>query len=199
MKYFILMQALYNYLNKYASTLISEEDFKVIRSHFIKKRIRKKQYLLEEGKIGKHMAFIVKGAMRKYYIDEKGIEHIVDLYIENWWAGDRESFVMSTPSVYNIDAWEDCEVLLISRENTLRLCQQCSAFNELLLKLDERNNIATQKRITSSISYTAERRYADFVDYHPYFVQRFPQHIIASYLGITKDTLSRVRKKALKK
>lgn len=193
------MHVLFDYINQYTSTPISEDDFEVFLSHFIQKRIRKKQYLLEEGEICKHMAFVAKGAMRKYCMDEKGVEHIVDLYIENWWAGDRESFVMSTPSIYNIDAWEDCEVFLISRENTLKLCRECPAFNELLLKLDERNNIATQKRITSSISFTAEKRYADFVDCHPYFVQRFPQHIIASYLGVTKDTLSRVRKKALKK
>lgn len=193
------MHSLFNYINKYASTLISEEDFKVFRGHFIKKKIRKKQCLLEEGEICKYFAFIIKGAMRKYYIDEKGVEHIVNLYIENWWAGDRESFVMFTPSVYNIDAWENCEVLLITRESVLQLTRQFPAFNELLLKLDERNNIATQRRITSSISFTAEKRYADFVDCHPYFVHRFPQHIIASYLGITKDTLSRVRKKALKK
>ncbi|SEK80213.1 Crp/Fnr family transcriptional regulator [Parapedobacter koreensis] len=193
------MQELRDYLNQYASTLISDEEFEVIRRHFTPKKIRKKQYLLQEGEIGKHMAFVVKGAMRKYYIDEKGTENIVDLYIENWWAGDRESFVMFTPSIYHIDAWEDCELLLISREDTLKLCSQCRAFNELLLKLDERNNIAAQKRITSSISFTAEKRYEDFVGSHPYFVQRFPQHIIASYLGITKDTLSRVRKKTRQK
>jgi CRP-like cAMP-binding protein len=193
------MHPLFNYIKEYASTSISEEDFDIFLSHFIKKKIRKKQYLLEDGEICKYFAFIVKGAMRKYYIDEKGIEHIVNLYIENWWAGDRESFVMSTPSIYHIDAWEDCEVLLITRESVLELTQQFPAFNELLLKLDERNNIATQRRITSSISFTAEKRYADFVDCHPYFLHRFPQHIIASYLGITKDTLSRVRRKAFKK
>ncbi|TYR32248.1 Crp/Fnr family transcriptional regulator [Sphingobacterium phlebotomi] len=193
------MHPLFNYIKEYASTSISEEDFDIFLSHFIKKKIRKKQYLLEDGEICKYFAFIVKGAMRKYYIDEKGIEHIVNLYIENWWAGDRESFVMSTPSIYHIDAWEDCEVLLITRESVLELTQQFPAFNELLLKLDERNNIATQRRITSSISFTAEKRYADFVDCHPYFLHRFPQHIIASYLGITKDTLSQVRRKAFKK
>lgn len=193
------MHPLFYYINKYASTLISEEDFAFFFSHFIQKTIRKKQYLLQEGEICKHMAFIVKGSMRKYYIDEKGVEHVLDLYIENWWAGDRESFANFTPSIYNIDAWEVCEVLLISRENTLKLCSECPAFNEFVLKLDEQNNIATQKRITASISFTAEKRYEDFVERHPYFVQRFPQHIIASYLGITKDTLSRVRKKALKK
>src|SRR5690606_32828438 len=104
-----------------------------------------------------------------------------------------------TPSIYHIDAWEGCEVLLITRESVLELTQQFPAFNELLLKLDERNNIATQRRITSSISFTAEKRYADFVDCHPYLLHRFPQHIIASNLGITKDTLSRVRRKAFKK
>lgn|SRR5690606_12934602 len=191
------MHPLFQYINRYA--ILSEGDFKVFINHFTEKKIRKKQFLLREGTICKHMAFIVNGSMRKYYIDEKGVEHTVDLYIENWWAGDRESFVNLTPSVYNIDACQDCELFLISRENTLKLRNQCAAFNELLLKLDEQNTIATQRRITSSISATAEKRYEDFADCHPYFVQRFPQHIIASYLGITKDTLSRVRKKALRR
>lgn len=188
------MHPLFSYINRYSSTSLSEKDFKIFLSHFIRKKIRKKQYLLEEGTVCKHFAFILKGAMRQYYLDEKGVEHIVNLYVENWWAGDRESFVMFTPSIYNIDAWEDCEVLLITRENVLKFIDQFPAFNELLLKLDEKNNIATQKRITSSISFTAERRYLDFVKCHPYFLARFPQHIIASYLGITKESLSRIRR-----
>ncbi|WP_240904798.1 Crp/Fnr family transcriptional regulator [Sphingobacterium sp. SGR-19] len=186
------MHPLFQYINRYAT--ISEEDFKVLVTHFTEKKIKKKQFLLQDGAICKHMAFIAKGSMRKYYIDEKGVDHTVDLYIENWWAGDRESFVKLTPSVYNIDAWQDCELLLLSRENVLKLRNECPAFNELTLKLDEQNMIATQRRITSSISATAKKRYEDFVDCHPHFVSRFPQHIIASYLGITKDTLSRVRK-----
>jgi len=193
------MHPLLNYINQYSTTPISEEDFKVFQTYFIRKKLRKKQFLLEEGQICKHFAFIVKGAMRQYYTDEKGTEHIVNLFVENWWAGDRESFAMSTPSAYHIDAWEDCEVFLVTRESSVKLAHEYPAFNELLLKLDERNNIATQRRITSSISSVAEKRYNDFVECHPYFVSRFPQHIIASYLGITKDTLSRVRKKLLKK
>ncbi|NQD72309.1 Crp/Fnr family transcriptional regulator [Sphingobacterium shayense] len=189
------MHPLHSYINEYASTLISEEDFEFFLSHFIPKRIGKKRYLLEHGEVCKYFAFILKGTMRKYYIDEKGAEHVVDLYIENWWAGDRESFSMFTPTIYNIDACADCDVLLVSRENILKLCKGFPAFNEFILKLDERNHIATQKRITSTISLSAEKRYIDFATRHPYFLERFPQHIIASYLGITKDTLSRVRKK----
>nr|WP_315224769.1 Crp/Fnr family transcriptional regulator [uncultured Flavobacterium sp.] len=192
------MHPLFNYITQYVT--ISEETFNLeIKNYFIKKRLRKKEYLLEEGEVCKNFSFIVKGAMRKYYVDEKGIEHVVNLYVENWWAGDRESFVKLTPSVYNVVAWEDCELFLISRDNTLKLLKECAVFNEFILKLDEQNTISTQKRITSSLSLTAEKSYEDFINNYPHFVQRFPQHIIASYLGITKDTLSRVRKKALKK
>jgi CRP-like cAMP-binding protein len=187
------MHPLHSYLNTYASTSISKEDFEIIKSHFTNKKIKKRQYFLEEGRICKHTAFIIKGAMRKYYLDDQGKEHVVNLYIENWWAGDRESFVMLTPSIYFIDAWEDCEVLLITNESKVKLCSQFASFNEFLLKLDERNNIATQKRITSTISSSAKVRYDDFANCYPEFLQRFPQHIIASYLGITKETLSRVR------
>lgn len=188
------MRALFRYINQY--TTISEEDFQAIKRYFIQEKLKKKQCLLLEGEICKYVAFIVKGAMRQYYVDEKGVEHVINLFVENCWAGDRESFVMATPSIYSVDAWEDCDVLLISRENVLKLRSQFTAFNELLLKLDEQNAIATQRRLTYSISFSVELRYKSFVDNYPYFVARFPQHIIASYLGITKDTLSRVRKKS---
>lgn len=188
------MHPLFRYINKYASTLISDQDFNAIISYFVPKNIRRRQYLLQEGEVCKYFSFILKGAIRQYYIDEKSVERIVNLYVENWWVGDHESFVYDTPSVYNIDAWEDCEVLLISRENILKLCIEFPAINELLLILVERNNIATQKRLTS-ISFNAKKRYKHLVDEYPVFVKRFPQHIIASYLGITKDTLSRVLKK----
>lgn len=194
------MEALFNYIRKYSSGLVSEEDFEIIKSHFFYKRIRKKQYFLQEGEVCKHFAFILKGAMRQYYIDDKGVEHFVQLAIENWWVGDRESWVKHSASRYNIDAWEDSELLLISNSDVVKLSQLFPALAEMMRIMDERNNIATQKRITSTISYTAERRYADFVCDYPDLLQRFPQHVIASYIGITKDTLSRVRKQiSLKK
>lgn len=181
------------YIGQYATLPLTSEEQALIVATFQPKKLRKKQYFLQEGEICQYYAFILKGAMRKYYVDEKGTEHIVNLYIENWWAGDMESFTMLSPSIYNIDAWEDSEVLLITHENSLKLTNQSPAFNKMLLKLDEKHKIATEKRITSAISFTAEKRYANFIDCHSDFLQRFPQHIIASYLGITKETLSRVR------
>lgn len=162
-------------------------------------KLRKRQYFLQEGRRCKHFAFIVNGAMRQYMVDEKGVEHIVRLGVENWWMGDRESWVMNSPSLYNIDAWENTEMLLINRANTLELIKKVPAFSEMIRLLDERNNIANQRRLTSSISGVAEKRYTDFVACYPELLQRFPQHIIASYLGITKDTLSRVKRHLMQK
>ena len=192
-------ESLIKYINSYATTPLTESEVELIKNTFVPKKIRKRQYFLQEGQVCKYGAFIVKGAMRQYSVDDKGAEHIVHLFIENWWASDRESFVMLTPSVYNIDAWEDTEMLLITRADHLNLLSSIPAIVELSRKLDERNYIATQKRLNSSISFSAEKRYADFGNNYPEFLRRFPQHIIASYLGITKETLSRIRKQVVKK
>jgi len=194
-----MFEAFSTYINTYASTPLSASELESIKTAFIPKKIKRRHFFLQEGDLCKYFAFIVKGAMRQYFIDDKGIEHIVHLGIENWWMGDRESWVMFSPSNYYIEACEDSELLLITRHDTLRLIEQHPAFNEMVRRMDDRNNIATQKRIASYISLTAEKRYLDFVDSHPDFLMRFPQHVIASYLGITKDTLSRVRKQLSEK
>lgn len=137
--------------------------------------------------------------MRQYSVDEKGTEHIVGLSVENWWVGDRESWVMLTPSIYNIDAWEDTELLVTTKGDTLRLVQEIPAMNEMVRKMDEMHSIAAQKRANASLSLPPDKRYNDFVNAYPELVRRFPQHIIASYLGVAKETLSRVRNRAVKK
>jgi len=190
-----MFESLYNYVSKYSSVPLSKSDFELMESAFTYRKVKKRQLLLQEREVCMHFAFIVSGAMRQYIVDEKGIQHIVHLGIENWWMGDRESFVMFTPSKTYIDAWEDSELLIISRANQLKLVHDFPAFAEMIRRMDELNNIANQKRIVSSISLAAKKRYADFISRYPEFADRFPQHMIASYLGITKETLSRVRKR----
>ena len=191
--------SLIKYINSYISTPLNERQEELIRNTLVPKKIRKRQYLLQEGQVCKYAAFIVKGSMRQYSVDDKGVEHIVNLFIENWWANDRESFVMLTPSIYNIDAWEDTDALLMTKADYLSLLEPIPALAEMSRRLDERHSIAVQKRLNSSISLSAEKRYADLANTYPEFLQRFPQHVIASYLGITKETLSRIRSQALKK
>jgi CRP-like cAMP-binding protein len=189
-----LHESLIKYIKNYSTTPLTKSEEALIINTFIPKKIRKKQYFLQEGEVCKYSAFIVKGAMRLFSVDDKGIEHIVQLSIENWWACDRESFSMLTPSLYNIDAWEDTEVLIFTMADLTNLINQVPAIAEMIRQLDLKNSISTQKRVTASISFSAEKRYNEFMKTHPQFLQRFPLHIIASYLGITKETLSRIRK-----
>ncbi len=192
-------ESLIKYINSYATTPLTGSEVELIKDTFVPKKIRKRQYLLQEGEVCKYAAFIVKGAMRQYSVDDKGVEHIVRLLIENWWASDRESYVMLTPSVYNIDAWEDTDVLLVTKADFLTRMDPIPAFKELARRLDENYAIASQKRLHATISLPAEQRYTDLADTYPEFLQRFPQHIIASYLGITKETLSRIRHQSVQK
>ncbi|RYY57526.1 MAG: Crp/Fnr family transcriptional regulator [Chitinophagaceae bacterium] len=191
------MHPLFDYINARSKSGISAGDFEMVKGYFTRKQLRKKQYFLQEGDVCKYYGFILKGAMRQYTVDDKGAEHIVQLAVENWWVGDRESYVFATPSAYNIDAWEDTELLIITRKDVIELAERCPAFIETTRLMDERNNIANQRRITSSISAPAEKRYTDFLECYPNLVERFPQHVIASYLGISKDTLSRVKRHRL--
>ncbi|OZI07909.1 cyclic nucleotide-binding protein [Siphonobacter sp. BAB-5385] len=194
-----MVEAFLEYLKQFSTSPLSIEEKALLHQAFIPSRLRKRQYLVQAGEPCRNFAFIVKGSMRQYIVDEKGIEHIVQLGVEDWWMGDRESWVKGTPSVYNVDAWEDTQMLLITRQSALELLKKVPAFNEMTCQLDERNNIANQRRLTSSISSQAEKRYAEFIDWYPELAERFPQHLIASYLGITKDTLSRVKRQRMQK
>ncbi|WP_224995251.1 Crp/Fnr family transcriptional regulator [Cesiribacter sp. SM1] len=192
------MQALRSYIDQYTSTTISDADFAQILAAFVVKKLRKRQYLLQEGEVCKYYAFVEKGALRQYTVDDKGTEHIVHFAVENWWTGDRESFIMLTPSRYNIDALEDSQLLLITQAGLQHLLSQVPSFSLMVRELDQRNYIATQKRLHSSISHTAQERYEELMRIHPDFLQRFPQHMLASYLGISPETLSRLRQKVFR-
>ena len=167
-----MYEAFFDYLKNFTSDPFSEHDRALIKEAFVPSKLRKRQYFLQEGGQCKHFAFIVKGAMRQYTVDDRGVEHIVRLGIEGWWMGDRESWVMLSPSQYNIDACENTEMLLINRANALDLIKRVPAFSEMVRQLDERNNIANQRRLTSAISAVAEKRYTDFIVCYPELLER---------------------------
>lgn len=194
-----MYEAFLNYLKKFSSDPLSDDEEALVIQTLVPSRLRKRQFLLQEGDLCKNFAFIVKGAMRMYSVDDKGIEHIVRLGVEGWWMGDRESWSMLTSSRYHIDAWENCDLLYITREGSLDLMKKVPAFCEMMRQLDERNHIANNRRLTSAIGATAEKRYTDFIECYPELFERFPQHIIASYLGLNKDTLSRVKRQHYRK
>ncbi|UFH57760.1 Crp/Fnr family transcriptional regulator [Spirosoma sp. KNUC1025] len=195
-----MVTPLIQYIQERSTIPLSETDSSLIEKAFIPKKLRKRQFLLQEGEVCKYIAFIVKGATRQYSVDEKGYEHVLNLCIENWWTSDRESFHKETPSIYNIDAWEDTELLLLPKANGYyERVNTIPAFNEMRIKLDDNQHMAVQKRLNMAQNYTADYRYEELTKLYPEFLQRFPQHIIASYLGITKETLSRIRHQHIKK
>lgn len=178
---------------------LSDNDWAVIEPVCIIKKLKKHQFLLQEGDVWRYHAFVCKGCLRRYSIDAKGIEHIIQFSIENWWAGDRDSLMNKTPSKYNIDAVEDTIVLVIRNEDFDRLCQQLPAFNNLINQILFRSFNASQERINATISLTAEEKYLHFIQKFPALANRIPRLMIASYLGITPETLSRVKSNLSKK
>jgi CRP-like cAMP-binding protein len=172
---------------------ISKEEFDFCKTLFIPKKLRKKQYLLQEGDVCRYTAFVEKGMLRTFTVDEKGNEPILQFSMEGWWIADLYSFLTEEPSMYNIEALEDCELLLITKENWEILLAKVPAFERYFRLLIQNNLIATQRRLMSSLSESAEEKYTKLINNFPGCIQRVPQHMIASYLGITPETLSRIR------
>jgi CRP-like cAMP-binding protein len=193
-----MYDALITYIRGKSKTPLTEHDIEKLKTIFVPKKFRKKQYFLQEGEVCNFGGFIVKGAMRQYSVDEKGDEHIIQLLLENWWAGDRESFMEGTPSAFYIDAWEESDVLIIAKGN-FEAMQSIPAVAKMDDIINDRHVAALYKRVSTTLSLSAEQRYENLIQTHPEFLQRFPQHIIASYLGITKETLSRIRHQMAKK
>lgn len=185
------------YLDGKAELTRAEADR--IQSYAIIKKLRKKQYLLQEGDVWKYDAFISKGCMRTYSVDEKGNEHVIGFSIENWWTGDRESLLSGQPSRFNIDAIEDSELVMFTHTNFQLLCTSIPALNDMVNSILQKSFIIAQNRIQVALSYTAEEKYLDFLEKYPHFVTRIPQSMIASYLGITPETLSRIRTQTARK
>ncbi|WP_118974933.1 Crp/Fnr family transcriptional regulator [Taibaiella koreensis] len=185
------------YIDRVTAAVIPDEEFVYIEQAFDTKGVKRKQFLLHEGSVCRYMSFITSGAMRQYTIDDNGAEHITILAIEGWWMSDRGSFMSLTPSRYNIDAVEDTELLVTTLDKITRLKEQSLTFLKMAHILDQNHSVAAQKRIEAGISYTAEEKYRYLMRTHPEFFNRFPQSMLASYLGLTPETMSRVRKQVL--
>jgi CRP-like cAMP-binding protein len=173
---------------------ISEEEFNFCKTLFIPKKLRKRQFLLQEGDVCKYTSFVEKGMLRTYTVDEKGNEPILQFSSEGWWIADLYSFLTDEPSHYNIEALEDCELLQITKPSWEILLEKIPVFERYFRILIQNNLIATQRRLMGAMSETAEEKYLKLIDNFPGCLQRVPQHMIASYLGITRETLSRIRK-----
>ena len=187
----------FNYIQDISGKLLSEDEKQLLMTHFKSKKLRKRQYFLQDGNVCKYIAFIVKGSARTFTVDEKGHENILKLSIENWWLTDFESFYHLTPSRFNIEALEELEILQSTNAEIEEFLKQIPAFSAMSNVISQNNTIAAQRRM-QAISHSAEERYEELVKDYPHFLQRFPQNMIASYLGLSPETLSRIKKNSFK-
>jgi CRP-like cAMP-binding protein len=181
-----------NYLT--AKAAFTNAELEQLEAAATVKKLKRRDFLLRKGDVCRHMAFVVRGCLRLYRTDEAAEEHILRFAIENWWITDAESFRTGLPAQGAIEALEDTQVLLWSKENFERLKSEIPAFNALEGQLGSRHLDAQVNRLYASISHSAEERYHEFVKAFPDFYQRIPLHMIASYLGVSRETLSRIRK-----
>lgn len=190
-------ESFFDYIQEISGKLLSEDDKQLLTAHFKPRKLRKRQYFLQEGDVCKYIGFIVKGSARTFTVDKKGNEHILKLSMENWWLTDFESFYLLTPSRFNIEALEELEILQSTNTEIEDFLKNIPAFSAMSNVISQNNTIAAQKRM-QAINYSAEERYQEFVNNYPHFLQRFPQNMIASYLGLSSETLSRIKKNTLK-
>ena len=174
-------------------------DHDLIESLFKHRRYRKKQFLLQEGEICRTESFVISGCTRMYEVDSKGQEHVLQFGPPGWWVGNLYSFLSDTPSEYLIDCLEDSEVLQITRENMEMMFDKSARIERFFRIIIQNAFIASQKRVLTSLSKPAAERYLDFIKKYPQIEQRVADHQIASYLGITPQILSRIRKSFSKK
>ncbi|MCX2484611.1 Crp/Fnr family transcriptional regulator [Pedobacter sp. MR2016-24] len=191
-------EAFFDYIQEISGKMLSEEDKLLLTEHFKPKKLRKRQYFLQEENVCRYIGFVVKGSARTFTVDEKGHENVLKLSLENWWLADFESFYLLTPSRFNIEALEDMEVLQTTNAQIEEFLKHIPAFSAMANIINQNYTIANQKRMQAAFSYTAEERYEDLISNYPHFLQRFPQNMIASYLGLSPETLSRIRKNSFK-
>lgn len=172
---------------------LTEEEKEITKTLFVPKKLRKKQYLLQQDDVCKNLAFVEKGLLKSYNVDEAGVEHILQFALEGYWITDMYSFLSQEPSGYNIDAVEDAELLLISHKSMEELYERVPKFERYFRILGQNNILSLHRRLTGTLTYNAEERYLQLIEYFPDVISRVPQHMIASYLGITRETLSRTR------
>lgn len=181
------------YFNRYVE--FTNAEINEIYSKLIPKTYEKKEYLLKEGQICKNNYFLITGLVRSFYIDKKGNEKITQFALDNWWVTNMESYIKEVPSYSSIQAVEKTIALIISKEELEKLYISIPKLERFFRMITENMLIAIQRKNDIYLQMKSKDRYIDLIKHFPDFAQRVPQYMIASYLEITPEYLSELRKK----
>jgi len=173
---------------------LTDEEFNFILSHFEHIKKRKHQFLVQEGELVNKEYWVIKGCLKTYFFDNTDKEHILQFAMENWWTSDYEAFTNQTNANTSIDCLEDSELLYITFENRKKLTLEMHKMERFWAKKSKTGRIALQNRILSLLKNSAKERYELLLKQYPQLFQRVPKKLIASYLGVSRETLSRLNK-----
>ena len=191
------MGTLISYFDKYLS--LNSEEREVLSKRVVERKIRRKQFILQESDVCRHYTFVAAGCFKMYGADKKGNEHIIQFAAENDWITDIGSFHSGKPSLLYIEAIEQSVILQLEKNDLIHLYTHFPNFNRNFRVIIEDKYVELQNRVLQNISSTAEERYLAFLDQYPLLSARLPNTQIAAYLGITPEFLSNIRQKITKK
>ena len=177
---------------------LTEEEEQQLTSIIRTTRIKKRQFLIQPGYVCQYRSYIVKGAFRVFYLDDKGKEHTVSIGIEDWFVTDFYSYIHQQPATNFAEALEDSIIFQMKYEDIEPLCSKIHALSEYFRLTTEKAFAYSRRRVISNISKTAEERYLEYLDKYPQIVNRVPQYILASYLGMSAEFLSKIRSRPIK-
>jgi CRP-like cAMP-binding protein len=172
-------------------TPLTDQEFEYILSHFKSKKLKKHQFLIQESDNVPNDYFVVKGLLRAYHVDNEGKEYIMQFALEDWWVTDYQAYFSQTKATLNIDCIEEVELLCLSLQNRDKICADLHKVEHFFRRKSNSGYVALQRRILSLLNSNAKERYEQLLISYPNLFQRVPKTLIASYLGVSRETLSR--------
>jgi CRP-like cAMP-binding protein len=168
-----------------------EQDYFLSLLH--EKKLQRKEFLLHEGDVCEHSAFVLSGCLRAYSVDENGVEHILQFAPQNWWITDMFSILSGKPAHLNIDALEDSEILILSKSNQELLYEKVPKFERYFRILIQNSTVASRQRVLDNLELSAKERFAKFCKTYPSLINSLPQKQIAAYIGVTPEFMSKMK------
>lgn len=185
------IQPLLKYISNYID--LTPNEIVILESKITVRKYLKGQYIVQQGDICKYECFVLSGCTKTFYVDKEGQEHILMFSIEDWWTSDMGSFITQTPADFNVQCLENSELVMFSYDVIEDLYRDIPKLERFFRQIIEKAFVASQKRIVRNFSMSAKEQYLYFRDQYPLIEQRIPQYMIASYLGITKEFLSKIK------
>jgi CRP-like cAMP-binding protein len=170
---------------------LTDEEFNYVLSHFVYKKVKKNDYLVLQNNLVPNDFFVLSGFLKSYFLNEEGKEYILQFAMKDWWITDYYGYLNQTKAILNVDCFEEAEVLCLSLQNREKLCSEMHKIEHFFRKKSNSGYIGLQQRLLNLLNNNPQERYEKLVKQYPALVQKAPKALIASYLGVSRETLSR--------